>query len=107
MLSQSDPLLIATPLTTLIFALYGRVMRLGPLGYLGGAVAGFLWSLLTGFFAVRLDNDPLIAVESANIAVFGSILATGALTGSAIYVLVSLSVLREPSTTYAVLSAMM
>ena len=43
-----SPYLVATPLVTLMFAFYGRVTPFGALGYVGGALAGFVWSLAAG-----------------------------------------------------------
>ena len=45
---EFSPYLVATPLVTLMFAFYGRVMPFGALGYVGGALAGFVWSLVAG-----------------------------------------------------------
>jgi len=99
--------LVATPLIALVSGSYGKVMHRGPWGYVSGAVAGILWSLLAWFVAARLDATQAAAILSADLSLGACVLATGLLAGSGIYVLVSLSVLREPSTTYAVLSAMM
>jgi hypothetical protein len=103
-----DPYAIAVPLVTLVFALYGSVMRLGVAGYIGGAVAGAVWCVLAGFAARWLERDPSIAALSADLSLLGCIAVGGLLTGSSgLYVLVFRSVLRESSTTYDVLSAMM
>jgi hypothetical protein len=71
--SQFVPYFIATPLVTLVFALYGKVMPFGLLGYLAGAVGGFAWSLLGGLVAGWLDRDASNALLSANVSVFGCI----------------------------------
>jgi hypothetical protein len=107
MLSHLGPYLVVSPLLTLTFALYGTVVRRGPLVYVAGAITGFLWSLLAGIIAAWLERNASVTALSANISVFGCIIALGLLVGSGIYVLVFQSVLREPSATNAVLSAIM
>lgn len=103
-----SPYLVAVPLVTLTFALYGAVARQGARGYVGGAAAGFLWSLLAGLVAGRLGRDPSLALLAADASLFGCVVALGLLAGSGVlYVLLFRSVLGEASTTYSVLSALM
>src|SRR5262249_19802610 len=104
---EFSPYLVATPLVTLMFAFYGRVMPFGALGYVGGALAGFVWSL-AGVVSSWLSHDATIAALSADAVLFACVIVAGSLVGGgALYLLLFWSVLREPSTTYAVLSALM
>jgi hypothetical protein len=107
-LGQLGPYLVVIPLVTLVFALYGTMVPFGALGYFGGALAGLAWSLLAGLIATWLNHRISIAIWSADASLFGCAIATGLLAGAGImYVLLFSSVLREPSTTHAVISAMM
>lgn len=96
---------IAVPLVTLICALYGTVMPFGVSGYLAGAAGGLLWSLVLGFAAAQLSPDA--AAFMGNAVLLCCIVEMGLLNAGLLYMFVFLSVLREPSTTHAVLSAMM
>jgi hypothetical protein len=105
---EFSPYLVATPLVTLMFAFYGRVMPFGALGYVGGALAGFVWSLVAGVVSSWLSQDATIAALSADAVLFACVIVAGSLVGGGVlYLLLFWSVLREPSTTYAVLSALM
>jgi hypothetical protein len=105
---EFSPYLVATPLVTLMFAFYGRVMPFGALGYVGGALAGFVWSLLAGAVSSWLSQDATIAALSADAVLFACVIVAGSLVGGGVlYLLLFWSVLREPSTTYAALSALM
>src|SRR5262249_44930089 len=105
---EFSPYLVATPLVTLMFAFYGRVMPFGALGYVGGALAGFFLLLVAGGGGFLLCHDATIAALSADAVLFACVIVAGSLVGGgALYLLLFWSVLREPSTTYAVLSALM
>jgi hypothetical protein len=105
---EFSPYLVATPLVTLMFAFYGRVMPFGALGYVGGALAGFVWSLVAGVVSSWLSQDATIATLTADAVLFACVIVAGSLVGGGVlYLLLFWSVLREPSTTYAALSALM
>ena len=102
---EFSPYLVATPLVTLMFAFYGRVMPFGALGYVGGALAGFVWSLVAGVVSSWLSQDATIAALSADAVLFACVIVAGSLVGGGVlYLLLFWSVLREPSTTYAALT---
>ncbi len=108
MLDDVSPYIAVTPLVALMFAFYGKVMPFGVLGYFGGASAGVVWSLLVGAASARLGRGPMPAMLGADASLFACIVVAGTLTGGgALYSPLFRSVLREPSTTYAVLSALM
>src|SRR5262249_12401690 len=105
---EFSPYLVATPLGTLMFAFYGRVMPFGALGYVSGALAGFVWSLVAGVVSSWLSQEATIAALNADAVLFACVIVAGSLVGGGVlYLLLFWSVLREPSTTYAVLSALM
>jgi hypothetical protein len=103
----SSAYLVAVPLVTITIAGYGAVMPFGVWGYFGGAVAGALWAFTAGFIAAQLVNAG-IGTVAGDVTLFCCIVVMGIATGGALmYMFVFRSVLREPSATYAVLSAMM
>src|SRR5262249_11068250 len=105
---EFSPYLVATPLVTLMFAFYGRVMPFGALGYVGGALAGFVWSLVAGAGGSWLSQNAIIPALSAGAVFFAWLYCGGARVGGGVLdLLLFWSVLREPSTTYAALSALM
>jgi hypothetical protein len=88
---------------------YGIVLQFGYLGIIGFASVGFLWALILGFIAKRLiiRREAWIGLL-ANAPLFLDIIATGLLMGGGfIYIFMMNAALNEPSTTYAVLSALM
>jgi hypothetical protein len=101
-------LLVVTPMLTIILAFYGRHFAgSGISGTLSGALVGVLWALLTGAIANwlmrRLRSD-----TCANVALFLALIAIGLMTGGGLmYGWMMAAALDEPSTTYAVLSALM
>src|SRR5262245_49131894 len=105
---EFSPYLVATPLVTLMFAFYGRVMPFGALGYVGGALAGFVWSLVAGVVGSWRGHDAALAPLRADAGLFACVIHALWHGGSAaLDRLLFWSVLREASTTYAVLSALM
>src|SRR5262249_24611229 len=74
---EFSPHLVATPLVTLMFAFYGRVMPFGALGYVGGALAGFVWSLVAGVVSSWLSKDATIAALSADAVLFACVIVAG------------------------------
>src|SRR5262249_8549083 len=105
---EFSPYLVATPLVTLMFAFYGRVMPFGALGYVGGALAGFVLSVVAGVGGSLLRHGATLPGLSADALFVACCSVAGSLVGGgALYLLLFWSVLREPSTTYAVLSALM
>src|SRR5262245_10326199 len=70
MLGEFSAYLVATPLVTLMFAFYGRVMPFGALGYVSGALAGFVWSLVAGVLSSWLSQDAAMAALSADAVLF-------------------------------------
>src|SRR5215831_15024814 len=78
---EFSPYLVATPMITLVFAFYGRVMPFGALGYVGGALAGFVWSLVAGVVSSWLSQDATIAALSADAVLFACIIVAGSLVG--------------------------
>src|SRR5262249_43104010 len=108
MSGEFSPYLVATPLLTLMFAFYGRVMPFGALGYVGGALAGFVWLVVAGGGGFWVRYGANIRALSADAVLFACIIVAGSLVGGGVlYLLLFWSVLREPSTTYAALSALM
>jgi hypothetical protein len=101
--------LVVVPFTTIVFALsYGILLPFGPLGVIGFAFVGVLWALFLGFIAKRLMRREVWGRLLANAPVFLGIIATGLLMGGGfIYIFMMNAALDEPSTTYAVLSALM
>jgi len=74
--------LVATPLVTLMFAFYGRVMPFGALGYVSGALAGFVWSLVAGVLSSWLSQDAAMAALSADAVLFACVIVAGSLVGA-------------------------
>jgi hypothetical protein len=103
-----DPYLVAVPITTVIFAMASLALQLGPLGVAGGAVIGLAWSTVLGLIAGKLSQRDSWKSYLANAPVFLAIIATGLLIGGGLmYGFLMNAALREPSTTYATLSALM
>jgi hypothetical protein len=103
-----DPFGAVASFSVIVSALYGTVLPFGAWGYLGGAVGGLLWVWLLG----RLTRHWRAGVTRDGLGpdapVFTAVVATGLLLGGGVmYVLLFRSVLDEPTTTYAVLSALM
>src|SRR5262249_41047002 len=96
---EFSPYLVATPLVTLMFAFYGRVMPFGALGYVGGALAGFFLSLVAGGGGFLVGHCGTLAAFRAG-ACFVSCGLCGRCVGGGgwVYLLLFWSVLREPST---------
>jgi hypothetical protein len=102
------PYLVAVPFATIIFGFYGTFTPFGPPGILGFAVVGALWALLLGFIAERLMRREAWRGWLANAPVFLGVMATGLMVGGGyMYISLTGAALDEPSTTYAVLSALM
>src|SRR5262249_18265554 len=71
-----SPYLVVTPLVTLMFTFYGRVTPFGALGYVGGALAGFAWSLVAGAVSSWLSQDCTIGSRVLVSCFFNSTLGT-------------------------------
>src|SRR5262245_11175888 len=78
---EFSPYLVATPLVTLVFACYGRVMPFGALGYVGGSLAGFVWSLVAGVVSSWLSQNATTAALSADAVLFACVIVAGSLVG--------------------------
>jgi hypothetical protein len=100
------PYLVAVPVQMVIFGLYGRLIPFGVAGVVGLALFGLLWALLLGYaatWAVRRWGEWF-----ANGSLLLAIMITGIMFGGALmYIPMMALALDEPSTTYAVLSALM
>lgn len=103
------PYLVTIPITMTIFALYARAfLPLGAPGTALGALVGLLWAGALGFAARRLGRREKWHVWLANSPVFLGLIAMGLSIGGALmYIPMMYKALSEPSTTYAVLSALM
>src|SRR5262249_61438763 len=100
--------LVATPLVTLMFAFYGRVMPFGALGYVSGALAGFVWALVAGVLSSWVSQDAAIAAFSADAVLFACVIVAGSLVGGGgLYLLLFWVGVRGPTTTNACPSALM
>jgi hypothetical protein len=100
--------LVAVPIATIIFSLASLALQLGAPGMFGGAVVGFVWSLSLGLIAGRLSRRESWRQPLANAPVLLAIIASGLLIGGGLmYGFLMNAALREPSTTYATLSALM
>jgi len=102
------PYLVAVPITTVIFAMASLALQLGALGVAGGVVIGLVWSMVLGLIAGKLSRRDSWKPYLANAPVFLAIIATGLLIGGGLmYGFLMNAALRESSTTYATLSALM
>jgi hypothetical protein len=107
-LGRFGPYLAAVPFLMLIFGFYGTFLPFGPLGLLGMALVGLLWALVLGFIAGRLARREAWPARLANASLFPGIIAVGlTIGGGVMYASMMNAALGEPSTTYAVLSALM
>lgn len=103
-----SPYIAAVPFAVIIFGFYGAFLPFGILGIAGFAVVGLLWALFLGSIANRLMRRETWRVWLANASVFLSIIAIGLLAGGGfMYSFMMLAAVEEPSTTYAILSALM
>jgi len=107
-LGHFGPYLVAVPFLTVIFGFYGTLLPFGPLGLLGMALVGLLWALALGFVANWLERREAWRARLANAPLLLGIVATGLMIGGGVmYGAMMKAALGEPSTTYAVLSALM
>ena len=107
-LGRFGPYLVAVPFLVVIFGFYGNFLPFGFSGILGMALVGLLWARVLGFLAGRLGRRETWRVWLANAPLFLSIVGTGLMIGGGVmYGAMMKEVLGEPSTTYAVLSALM
>jgi hypothetical protein len=106
--ARAGPYLVTLPVSMIIFALYSQLMPVGLLGSAALAVAGLLWAWFVGLLAKRAARQDRWRVRLANASVFLAILVTGLLVGGGLmYIPMMVGALDEPTTTYAVLSALM
>ncbi len=105
----SPPYLIVAPILATIGAFYGKIfLPKDVVGPIAGAVAGLVWALLLGVIAHRLMRRQSSIAVLANAPVALAIIAIGLMTGAGLmYGWMMAAALSEPSTTYAVLSALM
>jgi hypothetical protein len=108
-LNRLAPAVIAGAFLAVIFGFYaGLFVPLGLVGVLAAALVGVGWALLLGFAARRVARDPGGRTRLANAPLFMGIIAVGLMIGGgSMYAAMMTEALREPSTTYAVLSALM
>jgi hypothetical protein len=108
-INRFGPYLVVVPFTTIVFALsYGLFLQFGILGIIAFASVGFLWALILGLVTRRLMRRDAWIGLLANAPLSLGIIATGLLMGAGlIYIFMMNAALDEPSTTYAVLSALM
>lgn len=105
---QFRPYLVAVPFAMILFGFYGTFLPFGLLGIVGFALVGLLWALFLGFIANRLMHREAWHKWLANSPVFLSIIAIGFMAGGgAMYIFMILAAIEEPSTTPALLSALM
>jgi hypothetical protein len=105
----SPPYLIVAPILATIGGFYGKMfLPIGVVGPIAGAVAGLAWALLIGIIANRLMRRRTWLAVLANALLALAIIAIGLMTGGGLmYGWMMAAALSEPSTTYAVLSALM
>ncbi|MDF3042232.1 MAG: hypothetical protein K0Q71_4938 [Thermomicrobiales bacterium] len=107
-LGRFGPYLVVVPFLIIIFGFYGTFLPFGPLGLLGMALVGLLWALALGFIANWLERREAWRARLANAPLLLGIVATGLMIGGGVmYGAMMKAALGEPSTTYAVLSALM
>jgi hypothetical protein len=100
-----QPFYFVVPVTTALFAMESTALHLGILGAVGGAVLGFVWSVLLGCSVARIQQNGDCRVHSANATVFVAIIACGLLLGGGVmYGLLMTAAADAPPN---VLSAMM
>lgn len=103
-----SPYFVAIPFAMTIFGCYGAFLPYGILGIVGFAGIGLIWALCVGFVAHRLMRRERWHEWLANAPIFLSIIAIGLLAGAGImYISMMNAAVGEPSTTYAVLGALM
>jgi hypothetical protein len=103
-----SPYIAAVPFAVIIFGFYGTFLPFGLLGIAGFAVVGLLWGLFLGLIANRLMRREVWRDRLANATILVSIIATGLLAGGGfMYTFMMFAAVEEPSTTYAILSALM
>jgi hypothetical protein len=105
----APPYLIVAPMSATIGGFYGKIFAPGGIvGPIAGAVAGFVWAMLIGVIANRLMRRRAWIALLANAPVALAIIAIGLMTGAGLmYGWMMAAALSEPSTTYAVFSALM
>ena len=102
------PYIFAVPFAMIIFGFFGTFLPFGLLGIAGFAVVGLLWALFLGFIANRLMRREIWRDRLANATILVSIIAIGLLAGGGfMYTFMMFAAVEEPSTTYAILSALM
>lgn len=102
------PYFIVVPFAIIMFVFYGTAQQLETVGIIEFAFLGFLWALFLGFVAKRLMHWKVWSEWIANTPVLLIIIALGLSAGGGLmYISMMNAALNEPSTTYAVLSALM
>jgi hypothetical protein len=106
---RASPYLIVAPMLATIGGFYGKIFAPGGIvGPIAGALAGLVWAMLIGVIANRLMRRRAWIALLANAPVALAIIAIGLMTGAGLmYGWMMAAALSEPSTTYAVLSALM
>jgi hypothetical protein len=108
-LDRYGPYTVAVPFQAVLFAFYGRLfLPWGGVATVAGALVGVLWALLLGRLASWLMRREAWHDLLANAPIMLGIVATGLMAGGGFtHAAMMGEVLREPSLTYAVLSALM
>ena len=103
------PYLVVAPMLATILGFYGNMFAPSKvLGTITGALAGVLWAVLVGAIANRILRRSKQNVWLANAPVFLAVIAIGLMAGASLmYTWMMAAALNEPTTTYAVLSALM
>jgi hypothetical protein len=107
--SQPAPFFLVAAMSATMGAFYGRMAL--PSGFAGaaiGVVGGLVWALLIGTIAGRLMDRGTWSARLADTSVALAVIALGLMTGGGLmYGWMMAAAVNEPSTTYAVLSALM
>lgn len=102
------PYVVAIPFAMILFGFYGTFLPYGLLGIAGFSVIGLIWALFLGFIANRLLRREVWHKWLANTPLFLSIIAVGFMAGGgSMYIFMMFGAVKEASTTYATLSALM
>jgi hypothetical protein len=108
-LNSAGPYLVVVPMLAMLGGFYGHFFAPGGfVGPLAGVAIGLVWALLIGIIANRLIRRATLEPFLADVPIAIGIVAVGLMTGAGfMYGWMMTAALDEPSTTYAVLSALM